>query len=201
MVYITRHGQTDWNILHKVQGKADIELNEVGKDQAIETGRKLLNEKIDLIICSPLIRARETAKLINNGRNIPIIYDEKISERNFGELEGKRQEDFDFKGFWSYKRNIKYDKAENIRDFFNRIYSFLDEIIEKYPNKNILLVTHGGVSIPVNCYFNGIPDDDNLLALVLSNCEYLKYSKKNYNYDDSQTDVINSENGKHGRNI
>ncbi len=144
MIYITRHGQTDWNIQHKVQGKADIELNEVGKKQAVETGRKLLNEKIDLIICSPLIRAKQTANLINEGRNIPIVYDDNISERDFGELEGKRQEEFDFKGFWSYKQNIKYDKAENIRDFFDRIYSFLDEIIEKYPDKNILLVTHGG---------------------------------------------------------
>ena len=44
-----------------------------------------------------------------------------------------------------------------------------------YPGKNILLVSHGGVSIPVNCYFNGIPQNDDLLRLVLKNCEYSKY--------------------------
>lgn len=193
MIYITRHGQTDWNIKHKVQGKADIELNAVGKKQAIEVGKKLLAEKIDLIICSPLKRAKQTANLISEGRNIPIIYDENISERDFGEFEGKIKEDFDFNDFWSYKKNIKYKKAENIRNFFDRIYLFLDEVIEKYPNKNILLVTHGGVSIPVKCYFNGIPEDDNLLALALSNCEYFKYSRKNCDYDDSQIGTINSK--------
>ncbi len=59
----------------------------------------------------------------------------------------------------------------------------------------------GGVSIPVNCYFNGIPDDDNLLALVLSNCEYSKYRRKNYNYDDEKIVIINSKGEKYGRNF
>ena len=174
-ILITRHGQTDWNVEHKVQGKADIDLNETGREQAKETSKKLSSEKIDLIICSPLKRAKQTADAINNSRDIQIIYDDRISERDFGELEGKRQEDFDFKGFWSYQRNIKYEKAENIRDFFNRIYAFLDDINCMYPGKNILLVSHGGVSIPVNCYFNEIPQNDDLLRLVLKNCEYSKY--------------------------
>lgn len=174
-ILITRHGQTDWNAEHKVQGKADINLNETGKKQAEETREKLLSENIDLIICSPLNRAKQTANIINQGRNIQIIYDDRISERDFGEFEGKHTEDFDYNSFWSYKRNIKYERAENIRDFFNRIYSFLDDIIQTYPDKNILLVAHGGVCIPVNCYFNGIPQNDDLLSLVLKNCEYTKY--------------------------
>ena len=174
-IYITRHGQTDWNVEHKVQGKADIELNEKGKEQAKETANKLLNKDIDLIICSPLKRAKQTADIINENRNIEIIYDDRISERDFGKLEGLKQEEFDFQGFWSYKNNYKYERAENIQEFFKRIYSFLDEIKEKYKGKNVLLVTHGGVSIPVNCYFNGIPEDDDLLNLVLKNCDYLEY--------------------------
>lgn len=78
-IYITRHGQTDWNVDHKVQGKADIDLNSVGIEQAKSTKQKLDNEKIDLIICSPLKRASQTADVINNGRNIPVIFDERIS--------------------------------------------------------------------------------------------------------------------------
>lgn len=77
--------------------------------------------------------------------------------------------------FWSYYKNFKYQKAENIKDFFSRIYSKLDEIKSEYRNINVLLVTHGGISIPVNCYFNGFPTEDNLLSLVLNNCEVASY--------------------------
>jgi broad specificity phosphatase PhoE len=174
-ILLTRHGKTDWNSLGKVQGRADIKLNKDGKKQAKKTKISLKNENIDLIICSPLLRAKETAKIINEGRNIPIIYDEEILERDFGEFEGLNKEEFDFQGFWSYKKNYKYEKAENIKEFFDRVYSFLDRIKVEYKDKRILIVAHGGISIPVNCYFNGIPEDDNLLKLVLGNCEVAKY--------------------------
>ena len=82
-IFLVRHGQTDWNVQHKVQGKADIELNDTGVAQANETSSKLNHITIDLIICSPLKRAMQTAQIINKGRNIPIIYDERISERDF----------------------------------------------------------------------------------------------------------------------
>jgi len=174
-ILITRHGQTEWNVAGKVQGKADIELNETGIKQAEETAKKLENEKIDLIICSPLKRAKQTADIINTNRNIPIIYDNEVSERDFGELEGLNKSEFDFQGFWSYKRDLKYEKAENIKDFFERVYKFLEKIKKTYGDKRILIVAHGGISIPVNCYFNGIPEDDDLLKLCLKNCEVAKY--------------------------
>ena len=88
-ILLTRHGQTEWNLLKKVQGKADIELNEKGIQQAEETRDFLKNEKIDLILCSPLKRALQTAEIINQGRNIRMIIDERVSERDFGEFEGK----------------------------------------------------------------------------------------------------------------
>ena len=174
-ILLTRHGQTEWNVEGKVQGRVDIVLNENGIKQAIETSKKLENEEIDLIICSPLNRTKQTAEIIKGKKNIPIICDNELIERDFGEFEGLNKANFDFEGFWSYKNNYKYEKAENIEEFFNRIYNFLDRIKIEYSDKKILLVAHGGVSIPVNCYFNGIPDDDNLLKLVLGNCEVIKY--------------------------
>lgn len=175
-ILLTRHGQTEWNVLKKVQGKADIELNEKGIQQAEETREILKNEKIDLILCSPLKRAIQTAEIINRGRNIEMIIDERISERDFGEFEGMINTEFDFNTFWSYKQNLKYNKAENIKDFFERIYSFLDSVKNEYVGKRILIVSHGGVSIPVKCYFDGIPDLETLLPLSLKNCEVAKYS-------------------------
>lgn len=73
-IFIVRHGQTDLNLKKKIQGRVDSPLNESGKKQARETREKLLNVNIDLIICSPLLRTKETSNLINKDRNIPIIY-------------------------------------------------------------------------------------------------------------------------------
>ena len=171
MLFSTRHGETDWNLYGKVQGKADILLNSKGIEQAKETMEKLKEENIDFIICSPLKRAKQTAEIINSEKNIPIIFDERVSERDFGEMEGMCKDDFDFQTFWDYEKNVTYENAENIRAFFNRIFLFLDEIKKKYKDKNILLVTHGGVSIAVNCYFNGIPESGACLPLCIKNCE------------------------------
>lgn len=165
----TRHGQTDWNLAKKVQGKADIPLNETGKKQAKIVKEQLESEPIDLIVCSPLARAVETAKIINSGRNIPMYRAESLSERDFGE--------FDYEGFWSYRENKEYQKAENIQAFFQRVYGFLDALSATYPDKRILLVAHGGISIPVYCYFNGIPEQETLLGLALGNCEVAKYKE------------------------
>lgn len=175
-ILLVRHGQTEWNLLKKVQGKADIELNEKGIKQAEETRDYLKNEQIDLILCSPLKRTMQTAEIINQERNIKMIIDERISERDFGEFEGMPNTDFDFNAFWSYKRNLKYDRAENIKDFFRRVYVFLDSIKNEYEGKRILIVAHGGISIPIKCYFEGIPDMETLLPLCLENCEVAKYS-------------------------
>ena len=171
VLYVTRHGETDWNLYGKVQGKADMTLNSKGIEQAKETMEKLKEENIDFIICSPLKRARQTAEIINSEKNISIIFDERISERDFGEMEGMHKEDFDFQAFWNYKKNVNYEKAENIRVFFNRIFLFLEDIKKKYKDKNILLVTHGGVSIAINCCFNGIPESGACLPLCIKNCE------------------------------
>ena len=178
MIYIVRHGQTNWNVQKKVMGRCDEPLNEKGKEQAEETRNNLKQTNLDLIICSPLRRARETAEIINKGRNIPIIYDDRIIERDFGEFEGKETKDFDFYGYWDYYKNNIYQKAENIQEFFERIYSFLDDINHKYKDKNVLIVAHGGVSIPVACYFrNEIPEGALVDAgLVLENCQVAKYS-------------------------
>lgn len=175
MLFITRHGETDWNLYGKVQGKADILLNNRGIEQAKETMSILKEESIDFIICSPLKRAIQTAEIINAEKNVPIIFEERISERDFGEFEGMSKNDFDFQAFWNYEKNVTYQKAENIRNFFNRIFLCLEEIKEKYKDKNILLVTHGGASIAINCYFYGVPQNGECLPLSIKNCEVKKF--------------------------
>lgn len=180
MIYLTRHGQTDWNVQKKVMGRCDEPLNETGLKQAEETRDNLMNTKIDIILCSPLQRAKQTAEIINDVRNIPIIYDNRLIERDFGEFEGMQTKDFNFDGYWDYYKNEKYNQAENIQNFFERIYNFLNDVIVKYQDMNVLIVAHGGVSIPVNCYFNQVIPKGSLVeaGLVLGNCKVASYDKK-----------------------
>ena len=87
--YYIRHGQTDWNLAEKMQGgQTEKDLNEKGVKQAIETREKLKNIEYDILICSPMNRAIQTAQIINEGRNVPIIIDERLRERRLGEMEG-----------------------------------------------------------------------------------------------------------------
>lgn len=174
-LFVVRHGRTDWNDLEKVQGTADIPLNDTGISQANETKELLKNEDIDIIISSPLIRTKQTASIINSERNVKIIYDDRIKERDFGEFEGLDKKMFSFKDFWTYSKNLKFEKAENIQGFFKRIFDFLDYVKENYKDKNVLIVIHGGVSVAVNSYFNGLPSENEPTKGALKNCEVRKY--------------------------
>lgn len=173
-IFITRHGQTAWNALKKIQGRTDIELNEKGIEQANITKENLKNIKIDLIMCSPLKRAKQTADIINKDRNIKIIYDERLLEICYGENEGKLHTEFNYDGFWDVINTTEYKGAENVNDFLKRVYGFLEDI-KKYEEKNILIVTHNGVCRAINTYFNGIPEDNNLVKLGIKNCEVVSY--------------------------
>ena len=72
-LYIVRHGETDWNKARKIQGRSDIPLNEFGRHLARETAKGLADVHFDLCFTSPLSRAKETAQIILDGRDVPII--------------------------------------------------------------------------------------------------------------------------------
>lgn len=174
MLYVIRHGQTDWNVLNKVQGQADIPLNEKGLEQADTLKLNLQTLSFTTVVSSPLLRAQETAKIICDSK-FPLLLDNRMIERNFGEFEGLSKTDFDILSFWNYEKNVHYKKAENIQDFLTRVYDFLDEYKPIYEANNVLLVTHAGV-IPAICsYFKGIPNDNNIFTYQCENCEILEF--------------------------
>lgn len=174
-ILVTRHGQTDWNVEKRIQGRTDIELNNKGIEQAYKTKENLKNGKIDLIICSPLKRAKQTADIINIDRNIPVIYDERLLEICYGENEGKLHNDFDYDGFWSIVNTHEYKDAENVNEFIKRVHNFLNDLKNR-KEENILIVTHNGVCRAINTYFNGIPEDKNIIELGIKNCEVVQYN-------------------------
>lgn len=177
-IYYVRHGQTDWNKERIIQGRTNIELNETGRSQAEETRKILLNEKIDLIICSPLDRAVETANIINRDRNIKIIKDEGFIERNFGKYEAKERSLVPFDDMWDYNKNIDMGSGERIRDLLLRVKNSLENVINTYYPKNVLIVAHGGVGVAVKCFFEGTPEDISYSKMEVKNCEVLKYEVK-----------------------
>lgn len=170
MIYIVRHGETDYNVEGRYGGRIDVELNAKGIEQAHILQNELKDIKFDIVISSPLKRAHKTATIITNSK---ITIDNRIIERDNGELEGKLKQDcpsnIDFNN-----PNTGYG-IESIIDFRKRIFEFFDEITREYKGKNILIVTHAGVGIYARCYFEGEPSEGNYSIYKIKNCEVVKY--------------------------
>ncbi len=171
-VYIVRHGQVPHNALKQYNTK-DEDLTELGIAQAEELKNKIKNMKFDIIISSPLMRAKHTANILNVNNN-KIIYNDLIRERSCGDLSGKPVEVTNREEYWNYYTTIQYGTSENIKLFFERVYKFLDEL-KKEDYENVLIVAHSGVSKAFYGYFNGIPEDGKFLNLGLKNCEIKEY--------------------------
>lgn len=170
-IILVRHGQTNWNVKDLLQGKTDIELNETGKMQAVETANKLINTEIDVIYVSPLKRTLKTAKQINKTRNLEMITDNRLIERGFGKYEGKSN--VEFRKYWDFEANISDNNVEAVRELFSRTYSLLKEIAGKYKktNKTILIVTHNGVNLAITSILKGLIPN-NIFDYNLKTCEY-----------------------------
>ena len=171
MIYIVRHGQTDWNKLGRIQGHADIELNKLGEDQALIVKEKLKGVKFDKVFSSPLKRAFRTAQIICDRE---IVADNRLKERCNGELEGKIKSEIKVLPNFNDPNETSFN-IESLSNFRNRIKDFIEEVLVKYKNKNILVVTHAGVCIYLRCYFEGEPKDNCFETYKLKNCEVLTY--------------------------
>ncbi len=155
MIYLVRHGQVLHNVLKKYS-TLNEDLTEEGKKQAQKSKEKLKNISFDLIITSPLLRARHTAQILAK-ENEKIVIDYRLKERNCGDLNGKPINSTDREEYWNYNTKISYGTSENIQEFFERIYQFLNDLKTK-DYKQVLIVAHSGVSKAFNGYFEGIQD-------------------------------------------
>ena len=174
-LYVIRHGQTNCNVERKYNCRYDEDINEVGIEQAKEASKKVEKLDIDLIICSPLKRTRHTMELINVN-NIPVIYDDRLMERDGGKLTLTVLDEYYTNEYYNYYSTNIVEGLETLPELFKRVHSFLDEIKEKYKDKNILLVTHGAVSRTIQFYFEEMPSDGMLLKVSgQKNCEIKEY--------------------------
>ena len=181
MLYIMRHGITDWNSRCKLQGRTDVPLNEEGRLMAIKAAEKYKDLSLDICFSSPLMRAYETAQLVLKGRNIPIITDERLVEMSFGSYEGSENSFEDennpinviFKNPAEYKESV--GGAETFEELFKRTGEFLYDKVrpELGAGRNVLIVGHGAMNLSIIGRINKLPIEE-FWSAGLKQCEIME---------------------------
>lgn len=171
-VYIVRHGQIPNNALKRHTNPYE-DLTDLGIRQAEELRDTIRNINFDVILVSPFLRAIHTAQILNINQ-IKMIIDDRLKERDCGNLSGKPLEENDERiDYWDYFSIRNHGTSENIKPFFKRVYNFLDELKTK-DYERVLIVAHSGISKAFSGYFEGI-GDGKFLNRGLKNCEIKEY--------------------------
>jgi phosphoserine phosphatase len=151
-LYITRHGETEWNIQKRMQGWLDSPLTELGKRQAEWLGERLQRVNIDIVYSSPLGRAYTTSEIICKDRKIDIIKNEDFREIDLGAWEGLRQEEIEvfdeeqLKNFWHAPGIYMPSKGESFHDVISRTHKAVQQILTNHKGQTILIVTHAAAA-------------------------------------------------------
>lgn len=153
---LIRHGVTDWNMIGRIQGQSDIPLNDNGRGQARALGERLRDEplKWDYVISSGLSRAEETASIIASILSIPLLEpDARLLERSFGQVEGLSAEEREKN--WGKEWDLLDVGQEKMEAIQTRGLAFMEDVGIKYPDKNILVVSHGAfLAVLYSAMFN-----------------------------------------------
>lgn len=148
-LYLVRHGESEWNILNKVQGQSNVSLTNKGKQQAMKIGKRLKHENINLIFSSDLKRAIQTANIIGEFTNLEVISLEELREIRFGVWEGLTTKEIMEKyinehTIWMTEpHNLSLPEAERLIELQERLLKAVNDLVRKDKNKNILIVSHG----------------------------------------------------------
>ena len=172
-LYIARHGETLWNAENKVSGRTDVPLSERGLEQARILAENARGKGIDVIIASPLQRARQTAQAVSDAIGVAVQIDERLMELNFGIFEGAPRSDPEFRHTRS-QFPTRYPGGESAFDLAYRVYSLLYDVKRDYPDKTVLLVCHGGVCRMVRSFFLDLTNEE-YSGYFADNAELVEY--------------------------
>lgn len=163
-IVLVRHGATDWNLQGRCQGATDRDLSEVGLRQAAHTAALLTGEAIHAIYSSNLRRARQTAEVISQPHNLPVMIEEGVRELDHGELEGltfnEIKENYsEFLIRWrSEPADIRVPGGERLADVAERAWNGLNEIVRRHREApGILVVSHNFPILGIVCRITGTP--------------------------------------------
>jgi len=142
LLYLVRHGETDWNAQRRIQGATDIPLNDRGRAQAAHAADLLARRGWDAVISSPLSRAYETASIIAARVGLPEPEtDPRLVERNYGEAEGLTIEEVDER----FPGGAEPPGRERPEAVAARAMAALVDIAEAHPEQAVIVVAHGGL--------------------------------------------------------
>jgi len=170
VLYLTRHGETEWNRKNICMGQKDIELNKKGIEQAYRLGKKIKNLEIDFIITSPLIRCRKTAEIVNEYINKKIIIEPRLIEVDTGMYEGLSDKKIIVKVY-----NEIIPGGETANTVQKRVFKAIEKLKQKYLDKKILIVAHGFVGNMIYKYFNPNISEREFFDFIIKNAEIKKF--------------------------
>jgi 2,3-bisphosphoglycerate-dependent phosphoglycerate mutase len=164
-ICLVRHGETEWNAERRIQGQIDIDLNDIGRRQAVAAGAWLRASGIGALYSSDLQRAWMTAQAIGAALGLAPQAVPELRERNYGVFQGLTYAEAEARhpeGYAAFTgRNADYDfeKGESLRAMFARVTGKLREIAARHPGQAVAVVVHGGVLDIVNRFVRGNPLD------------------------------------------
>lgn len=162
---LIRHGETEWNSGHRVQGHTDVPLSERGRLQAARLAPRLEREPIDAFYASDLSRAIDTAEPAATPRGLSIRCSPAFREAHYGawegltvgEIEARYPEEY---GLWR-RDSARYrpPDGESLEELMTRVRIGLVEVLERHPGETVCLVAHGGSVRAAVCSVLGLPID------------------------------------------
>jgi broad specificity phosphatase PhoE len=198
-LYIVRHGETDWNVKKIMQGHSDSILTDNGKQQATVLANQLKDIHFEAIYSSDLLRTKKTAEILKLERELVINTTKLLRERYFGRFEGKTFAEFqelqkEYIKKYEHetdegKRKFKYPGTESDEEIISRLLLFLRETAVAYPNKNILVVSHGGVMRALLLHL-GFATYDELEEYIIANASYIKLESDGVDFIVKETQGI-----------
>lgn len=142
LLYLVRHGQTDWNLARRIQGSTDVPLNDAGREQARQTARLLARRRWDAVITSPLSRAVETGAIIAAELGLPPpSTDADLVERRYGEAEGLDHRQMTER----FPDDAPVPGRESRQEVMDRVLPALVAIAQAHEDEAVIVVSHGGV--------------------------------------------------------
>lgn len=161
-VYLVRHGQTAWNVGEIFRGRADIPLDETGKQEVHLAGEALKDETLHAVYSSPLSRSIETAENIAKFHNIPVTPFDAIIDISYGEWEGLENQEVKKKypelhALWQREpHKIKFPGGESLDEVRFRTMKGLEDLLAKHKNENFVLVAHRVPNKVICCALLGL---------------------------------------------
>jgi uncharacterized phosphatase len=175
MIYVVRHGQTQWNVEGRLQGRNGLPLNSAGIEQADNLREQIGNIKFDLVFSSPQQRAIQTAEIATG---VSPVIDERLNVFDLGEADGLKKSEVILEGI--LPDPSLYKGVEKTETFIGRIFEFLTELEGRYRGQelNIFISGHRCTTGGIGAYFKGLPADRNILKWSSDNGEFRTYSFK-----------------------